>query len=113
MSSTTYSCSTKNVHVKQQDILVLNHGLGSYELRTHLGQNSFGEDVVMPLPYSLDCHRGCKEAINDTQDSENHHEKNQKCSASLHRGREAVQNAPSVAAVPASCHARIIVVHHR
>lgn len=55
----------------------------------------------MPLPDPLDGHGGRQEAVGNAQDGEDDDENQHQGKACLQGSRQAVQDAPTVAAVPA------------
>lgn len=67
----------------------------------------------MPLPDPLDRHGCSEEAIGDAKDSKHNDENQNQGKACLQGSRQTVQDAPTIAAVPAPSQAWILVVVER
>ena len=64
----------------------------------------------MSLPDSLDGNGRCEEAIGNAQDDKHNDKDDYQSKASLHRGWETIQDAPTIATVTASCHEGITAI---
>jgi len=68
----------------------------------------FGEDMVVPLPNSLNGHGGSKKTICYTKNCKDDNENNHKGKACLHGSGKAIQDAPSITTVLTTSHSGVI-----
>lgn len=104
-------CKTESIKCSKCEnnfgqLWTFNISIGYY----YLCKFPLGEDMVVPLPNSLNGHGGSKKTIRYTKNCKDDNENNHKGKACLHWSGKAIQDAPSITTVLTTSHSRVIGV---
>jgi hypothetical protein len=78
--------------------------------RAYLSELPLGKDVVVSLPDPLNGHGGSKEPISYSKNGKDDNKNYNQGKTCLHRCRKTIQDAPSITAILAASHPRIITI---
>lgn len=81
--------------------------------RAYLSELPLGKDVVVSLPDPLNGHGGSKETISYSKNGKDDDKNYNQGKTRLHRCRKTIQDAPSITAILAASHPRVVTIKGR